>query len=997
VKLFSHIKKVLGLIACLAALLPAKAVEFSATTWRSEEGLPHSIVTALVQTHDGYLWIATYVGLVRFDGTHFVFYSANEMPELGKGRIFKLFEDRSGTLWLSLDDGRLLSRKDGVLRVHFVGHEGLITDMVQDQQGTIWVQTLTGSLGKIVSNGINFVAKVGLVRPGLAIDAMGRLWVQTSDGIRLWIDGKMKLPPEVESIKGLKMDNISEGRNHSILATHDHHLYRIRFGQTLEEIELSPEIQCPVITVQETSDFLWVAAKDGRVFYRSNAGPWHAIAEEAGLLGANLILYVDHEGNLWRGSYGGGLTRLRPRLFTLHSPPVAGLDRYAFSVSADTDGSVWAMLNHQTSLVHIESDGKISSYFDTKTMKSSPRTLLCDRSRRVWIGNEKGMLYQLKSGKFEFWDHIAPQADVINCLFEDAQSNIWVGYTSGAGVSVIPNGDHAKLKDIEGISVPDVRAIAQTPDGAMWFGTHYGGLCRYKNSQWTQFTTKNGLPCDYVRCFYCEPNGTLWIGTLRGLCRYREGKFTIIQTENGLWHASLSHLECDTLGNLWMSSFGGVFHVSLHDLNDFADGKKDFVQCVGYSRDDGLPNLECPGGFQPSGTRSTDGRLWFPTAGGLVSIDPSAISKVHLPPPVWLEQLIVDGKPIFLNRTNTSVEIPPGKSRIEICYTAPNLTASEHVRFRHKLDKLEREFTHPEDTRKAVYSFVPPGHYRFQVIACSQTGDWNSVGAQIEILVRPFFWQTWWFKTLVVLSLAGTLIWSVRRLERWQTHQRLLRLEQRHALERERARIAKDIHDDLGASLTQIVFMSERIEKSKNDPGEVRNWNQKIANAARRTIQSMDEIVWAISPKHDTLESLANYLSQFSLEHLSLANVRCLLTVPTVLPQVEINAEIRHNLLMAAREALNNAVVHAHATEVRVTLRFGDESLDIIVEDNGCGFPPTSVEGNGLSNMRRRLEKIGGHFELASKINSGTFIHLVLPREKLHDRGIGTQPGSSSS
>jgi signal transduction histidine kinase len=290
-----------------------------------------------------------------------------------------------------------------------------------------------------------------------------------------------------------------------------------------------------------------------------------------------------------------------------------------------------------------------------------------------------------------------------------------------------------------------------------------------------------------------------------------------------------------------------------------------------------------------------------------------------------------------------------------------------------------------------IYNYIPPGHYTFQVAAGNNDGVWNWQGQKLAIIVQPFIWQTWWFKVLAGLGLAAALAWGVRRRERWKARLRVERLEREHAVEHERSRIAKDIHDDLGANLTQIVFLSQRVEGVRHQPSEVERWIRKIPAAASRTIQSLDEIVWAINPKHDSLESLANYLSRFAHDFLTLAGVRCLLEVPTVLPQIPLSAEGRHNLILTAREALQNAVTHAIAKEVKVSLQLNEAGLKIAVTDNGCGFDPGRVAkpGNGLANMRKRMEDIGGTLEIISEPGKGTRVQLKLPAHRLTQPGIG--------
>jgi len=350
-------------------------------------------------------------------------------------------------------------------------------------------------------------------------------------------------------------------------------------------------------------------------------------------------------------------------------------------------------------------------------------------------------------------------------------------------------------------------------------------------------------------------------------------------------------------------------------------------------------------------------------------------------------------------RADTALEIPAGKHRIEFRFTGLSFTAPEKVRFRHKLDGLDTDWSLADDRRAVTYSFVPPGHYSFRVTACNNDGVWSPDGASLGIVVRPFLWQRWWFRAGAGFALAVALVWAVRERERRKSRVRLERLERQHALERERARIAQDIHDEVGASLTQIAFLSERVRLAGPDAAEAEHWNQRVGHAARRTIQSLDEIVWAVSPKHDTLESLANYLVRFAQDHLSLAGIRCVLDVATVLPPIAVSAELRHNLLLAAREALQNTVAHAAATEVRVGLELREDVLEIYIADNGRGFDPERVsgDGNGRANMRKRLEEIGGLLEITSQPGSGTTVRFTVPRKLfgLHVSGIGETEGAA--
>lgn len=1001
--------------------ISANPVDYLATTWRTEEGLPHSAVNSIVQTRDGYLWIGTFVGVVRFDGVRFVHFSPAEIPELGAGRVSKLFEDRDGVLWIGLETGRLVAWQHGAPRIHPSSSSAApdmtnstpapelrrdgqlgrpapsdaIIAMAQDRTGTIWLQTANGRLGRLTPGGVEFIADTGQsalrASLGLVVSHDGTLWVGTRDGLRIFEDGKLVEPPGLAALGNQPVDAFNRARDGGIWFFRDLKLRKFREGKVETEIAAPPQFEGNAGDLIEAADGkLWLVVASGALWCYDAARGWNDVSGAAGLRGGSKVLLEDREGNVWRGSFGGGLTRLRPKFFATSELPPGDFDRYAGSVTAEANGGVWMMLNGHT-LAHRAPQPASAPDLELlrpPVIPSGLRSIYADRSGTLWLGCADGRLGRWRHDAEFIAEVTAGQGgDYINVFFEDAQSNVWVGYSQGAGLGFMPGGDPKSWREIAGLAYPDVRAIAQSPDGAMWFGTHYGGVFRFQNGNWARFTTRDGLASDYIRCLKADADGTVWLGTMYGLSRWRKGKLVTIKTEHGLWHNAISAILDDAQGNFWMSSFGGIFRVARQELNDFADGRRTSVSCVGYNRGDGVPALESPGGFQPAGAKATDGRLWFPTVDGVVSFNPEQIVPNRRVPPVVIETVMVDGK--LWPWRDGKIEIPPGKQMLEIRFTALSLTAPEKIRFRHRLEGLETDWSPPEDRRAVAYKFVPPGDYTLRVMACNNDGVWNEAGVTISVVVQPWIWQTWWFRIGAGSGLIGALTWLVRRREQQKARARLEQLERAHAVERERARIAQDIHDDVGASLTQIAFLSERVKSAGADVAEVGRWNQRVAKAARDTIQSLDEIVWAVSPEHDTLESLANYLARFAQDHLSLAGIRCLLEVATVLPPVAVSAEMRHNLLLAAREALQNAVTHAAATEVRVGLVLRADTLEIRIADNGRGFDVAGErrEGNGLSNLRKRLAEIGGQVAISSQPGQGTTILLSVPRSRLEPTG----------
>jgi signal transduction histidine kinase len=444
-----------------------------------------------------------------------------------------------------------------------------------------------------------------------------------------------------------------------------------------------------------------------------------------------------------------------------------------------------------------------------------------------------------------------------------------------------------------------------------------------------------------------------------------------------------------------MSSYSGIIRVSEADLNLCADGKLAKVPCYTYGINDGLPTLQCSEGLQPAGCKTADGRLWFATAKGLVAVDPAAVRTNALPPPVRIETLSVDDQQLVLQNVYVPLKVPPGRHRLEFQYTGLSFAVPEKVRFKCRLVGFDPDWVDTGAKRLAPYNYIPPGSYTFKVIACNDAGIWNQTGASFAFEVLPFFWQTAWFRALAIAALIAAscgLAWfeTRRRMRR-----KLERAERQRDIERERSRIAQDIHDDLGAQLTRITMMSESARSNLSDPAKVAVGLGRIYTTAHELTRSMDEIVWAVNPRHDTVESLVAYLEKFAHDWLASAGIRCRFDIPLQHPEWRLTAEMRHNLFLACKEALHNVVKHSGATEVFIRFAIHSGSLVLEIEDNGRGFDPAAralastgaqrriPAGNGLENMAHRLSAIGGTYDLQSIPGKGTKVVFTVPFKAL--------------
>jgi signal transduction histidine kinase len=328
-----------------------------------------------------------------------------------------------------------------------------------------------------------------------------------------------------------------------------------------------------------------------------------------------------------------------------------------------------------------------------------------------------------------------------------------------------------------------------------------------------------------------------------------------------------------------------------------------------------------------------------------------------------------------LRDANTTLHLPPGYHRLEFDFTAPDLTAPENVHFRYRLAGFDKHWIDAGTERSATYS-VPPGNYRFQVAACNSDGIWEKDDASLAFVIAPFFWQTWWFDCIVILAFTLAVIRVVRYVSFRRLRSRLQALEQQAALDRERARIARDLHDDLVTHLTKIVLLSGLAQRDIAKPEKAEEHVEKISAASRRVIKSLDEAIWAVNPRNDNLPHLVSYLGQFAVEFLQTADIRCRAELPEHPPHHGVPAKTRHNLFLAVKEALNNIVRHSEAKEVRLRIAVDGDQLNITLEDNGRGIAKAERNDgeDGLQNMRRRMEEIGGKFDFDSAPGNGTRI-----------------------
>ena len=1013
----------------------AAVMEYLVDGWSTEDNLPSSTVTSIAQTPDGYLWVGTYDGLARFDGARFVTFDPVNTPELSQPRIQALFLDGQGTLWINTFRGGLTSYRNGIFREELPDQPtfDLHTTLISSTSNLVVFVT---QFGEVLSRdpaqtgaGWNVVVPPPESRPIFqCADAGGKLWFIARDGhILQFADGKFVTLADDGGLAGRRINTLVADAHGQVWAGAENKIARWdgRQFEVMNPTNGEAALQ-PLLLFPTRSGAIWVL--DGDRFRKMAGRAWVAEAVEwRGLLGAAsgraMGAHEDRDGGLWFNHYGnglfhitteglyqrlttadnlpgdrvgawfqsndggvwvgvnhGGLARLRDRYF--HSIGVAeGLPaRTALSVCEDTNGAVWIGTGGG-GLCRL-TNGVITRFKVGASASANFVFSICPRPGGMWLSAAEGEdLYQLNDGQVRrvTWD-----VHGVKCILTDHTGRVWVGTKSGIAQWA---GDRRWILGTNNATTtPSVRALVETTAGVVWAGADDGTLYRCAPGPLTAFRPQDALARQSIYSLVADADGTLWAGTFRGgLLRFKDGKFTRFTAKQGLPVDVISQILEDKHGRLWLGTHQGIFCVAKSALNACADGRAKKVDYVVYGRHDGLPALDFSDGYQPACWRGADGRYWFTTINGAVWVNADELTASVLPSQVAIEEMLVDGVPLALRAGK--IIVPPGRGQFDFRFTALNFEAGDKVRFRYRLDGLDKDWVDADNWRTAQYRHLPPQNYRFRVVACNGEGVWNKEGAVITFEVQPFFYQTWSFKILAGAVIIGGISFGVRRAATRKYRLKLARLQQQHAIERDRARIAKDIHDDVGAGLTQITLLTEL---ARREPEQTDTNLNRITDSARKLTKAMDEIVWAVDPQHDTFDGLMDYISAYAEDFLRVAGVRCRMDLPVQLPAERVDAEVRYNLFLALKETLNNIVKHAKATEVWLRLRVEPHSFTLVIEDNGQGLPAVAgqgeltlgkariTSGSGLVNLEKRLAAVGGHCKIHSDAGQGTRVEMTV-------------------
>jgi len=980
---------VFGLAA--AASATSTNSDWFARTWQTDDGLPYNTIQGMVQTSDGYLWLGTPAGLVNFDGARFQKFEFTNSIFTGNRGVVTMIRSADGGVWMAMNRGAVAYLNGSRTKV-FTAADGLadfqVHELAEAGDGTLWI-SFVGGEGRRIKDGKVMRLPPDETLPNLlsvVSDAGKNIWAVTGNGeLVVYREGEIHHLAHLGDMTA----ELAAAKDEGIWVCAGTRLLRFYpDGRITNDGDFNTG-RCAAL-MEDSQGGVWIGTAFGGLI-RYDGTTFETIATSRPRIQS---LLEDREGNIWVGTIGGGLNRIRRRVVQIEGTEAGLPIETVRSLAEDAQGTIWAAT--ENGMLARRFDGGWRSLSANENWKQyNVSSVTSDHQGGLWLGTRNHKLLHWREGQ-SVPEEIALAGNVLS-LVACTNGDVWVGEIAEKGHCL----QHLHAGTLTTHRFPDVRTIraaVQDANGTIWFASARGDLLRVQGDEVTREPLPESDAGRSIHCLAATADGSLWIGyDGLGVGWLKAGRYHRFSAAQGLFNDYVSQIVGDDQGWLWFGSDHGIFKARERDFEDVVAGKLSRVDCVYYGSGEGAANLQANFGSAPGALRSHDGKIWIPTRSGLAEINPDLIHNRTDQLPV-LTQVIVDERTIARRNTiadditgdqavmdlaaeKIKLQVPPDYRRLRIEFTTLSFVGIDNIRFRYRLIGLDRDWQEAGEQRYTTYSRLPAGEYTFEVMACNSEGVWNAAGTQLSFTVLPFFWNTWWFRILAGCLLLAVVVGSVRYFEVKRTQRQLARLENEHAIERERARIARDLHDDLGGSLTKVALLSELALKRRHDPARAGESVEAISKTARDAIKSLDETVWAISPRNDTLPHLIDYIGQSAVEFLNAAGINCRVDLIDSLPPLAVSARVRHHVFLAVKEVLTNIARHAEANEVRLRTAVDHRTVAMTIEDNGHGFTPSPDRpfADGLHNLRQRMADIGGECEVASTPGAGTKVRLMFP------------------
>jgi signal transduction histidine kinase/ligand-binding sensor domain-containing protein len=990
------------LVAMLTATSPAAMLDVDTSpsvtvrNWDVDAGLLSPRVYAVAHTQDGYVWAATYAGLSRFDGVEFTTLTPVEEPALGSAIVTSLAVDASGMLWVGTEGGHLSTRGqrgfEPVVIPEIAGFR--ITAIRPQPDGSVWL-ACRGGVVRVAGTATRVYGEAdGLLNAeirDLVIDCEGTAWA-LAGGCLHRLEGDRWVKLQLEGLQWWDITAIATAAAGGVwCAEKAGHLPNGRASRVVRVTRdgrpasaevgswpINPERSLIDAIREDSAGRLWCATRGAGLHCRVAAGQWWTVGEGTSLARADGISFsVDPHADVWIGTRSNGIYQVGSVFVRVIRLPDQLQDYVVTSVAATNDGGMWAGTDGGG--VVLWRDGKAEIFSLDQGLPSTRISALgTGDSNRLYAATEGG-LAALEGGRFV---SVAlgrdPRRPGCECFFADGGNGLWVGtreatfHVDDTGARAIPRRDGQPLLAI---------CFTRDSTGRLLALDRIGTLFEHVDGVFVELVVEAAEPFPGGRALVADQAGGVWIGSYgSGLARLVDGRLRRwSQQANGLPSSHVIAL-VETDGVVWAGSENGIYGCPVETFARSLDGEQMAVWRV--TQPDGLPGKLCTARRQPAACTTPEGMIWMPNGGAVAGFRPAdAMSPLPVFPP-RVERAWADGVAVGLG-AGGELTLPAGTRRLEFRVTSPNTVAPHRLAFRHRLVGFDDGWVGIEGRRVASYTGVPPGDYRLQVEVRGPNGFWQPMAENLAVRVPPRFWQRREVQAaagvLVVCLVAGA-VWIG---ERWRSQRRFEQIRIEQARDQERQRIARDIHDDIGSGLTEITMLSHLAVRRAGD-GEAVESIQRIEDRARQLTRSMDEVVWAINPRNDSLEGFITYFHRWAQAFLSNAGLRVRWDLPLEPTEAPLAAEVRHQLLLACKEAVTNVVKHAGADEVCISCRPRATGLEILIQDDGRGFSPNESDTGrlGLGNLRARLAALGGSCELDSATGRGTSVRFVVTTDR---------------
>ena len=957
-------------------LSPHKAVtEYIHDQWDAESGFPFGPVYAIAQTPDGYLWIGTEKGLVRFDGISFNSLRPPDAATELSRPILGLIVDGEGNLWVRPQGPKLLRYRDGKFQDMLAGlklKETDITAMCAGRNGDVLFSGLVNGTVRYSNGRFETLGSVSVLPKliiSLAETDAGRVWMGSKDaGLYYLSEGRVSTV--TAGLPDSKINSLLAMGSSGLLIGTDNGIVRWNGEQFLPALASGKTEHLQGLAVVSDRDSnVWVGTPHGLVRVHF---PGESPANSQNLLpiGPVTSLFEDREGNLWIGTTRG-IERLREAAFTTYLPSAGLPAPLDGPVYVNENGSMWVaplagglyyLTEGKAKLITSDGLGKDVIYS------------ISGGSKGLWLGRREGLtLLQFLDDRLIVKTYTRAQGlpqDAVYAVYESRDGTVWAG-TVNCGLSRFKNGSFVTYTTAAGLLSNSIASILETADGTMWFGTP-NGLSALTKGQWLSLTSQNGLPPGTVNSLSEDSNGTLWIGTSNGLAFMRAGAVQTLRETPESLREPIYGIQEDRFGSLWIATANHILRANSEAMLRGSLSESDVRE---YGPSDGLTSTQAAKRYR-SVVADGNSRIWFSMYQGLSFVDPKPIALTSAPALVHVEGVSADGRLITLAQ---QVQIRAPHQRVTLRYTGLSLSVPSRVRFRFRLDGFDQDWSEPTVVREAVYTNLESGSYRFRVIASNSEGVWNSHEATLPFEIEPVFWQTWWFRVSGILAvvLAILLFFRLRMLR--LTRQMNMRFDERLA---ERTRIAQELHDTLlqgflSASMQLHVANDQLASDSPAKPlvNRILELMAHVIEEGRNSVRGLRSS--RLNPP-DLEKAFSLIRQEFPAQ--SQVDFRVIVEgTPKPLRSV-----IRDEVYLIGREALSNAFRHAHATNIEVELEYAPHYFRVLVRDDGDGIDAQVLRSGraghyGLSGMKERTERIGGKLRVLSRAVAGTEVELSVP------------------